>query len=373
MASVKITDNIYWVGAIDWDVRHFHGYLTPWGTTYNAYLILDEKITLIDTVKAPFTEEMFANIREVIDPGRIDIHISNHAEPDHSGSLPALLRTCPNVHVYATANGAKELSAYYRDVSFQSTIVKAGDALCTGRYTFDFIPMPMVHWPDSMSTLLREERILFSNDAMGEHIASTGRFDDEIGLDVLMERAGDYYANIVFPFGAQVKKLLSDLSAHTFSMVAPSHGVILRSCTAEMTAAYARWAGNETDPRRAVVVFDSMWGGTRLMARQLEAEWQAEGYTVTSLCLSDTHVSACMAALLDAARIAVGCSTLNRQVMPTMGAFLAYLKGLAPKNRRGLAFGCYGWSGESIGLIKETLKALGWELLPARRCQWKPA
>ena len=372
MASVKIKENVYWVGAIDWDVRHFHGYLTPRGTTYNAYLVLDKKITLIDTVKAPFAEEMLANIREVVDPARIDIHISNHAEPDHSGGLPALLAACPAMQVYTTANGLKELSAYYHDLTVNSTVVKAGDTLCTGRYNFDFIPMPMVHWPDSMSTLLREEGLLFSNDAMGQHIACTERFDDEIGPERLLERAGDYYANIVLPFGMQVNKLLNDLSSRSFSLVAPSHGVVLRSFPEEMSAAYARWASNQTDPQRAVIVFDSMWGSTHLMARQLEQEWQEQGYTVQTLCLSDTHVSTCMAALLDAARIAVGCSTLNRQVMPTMGAFLVYLKGLSPKNRTGLAFGSYGWSGESIGLIEETLKALGWALFPARRCQWKP-
>ncbi len=372
MSAVKIKDNIYWVGAVDRDVRNFHGYLTPVGSTYNAYLVLDEKITLIDTVKASFTDEMLDNIREIVDPAKIDYHISNHTEPDHSGALPALAALCPNMKVICSPNGQKGLSAYYPDVRMDFQPVKTGDTLNTGKFTFEFVLMPLVHWPDSMSTYLRGEELLFSNDALGQHIAGPERFDDELGYDRLMERAGDYYANIVLPFGAQVKKLLADIGGFSISVICPSHGVMLRKYIGEMVGAYARWAASETDPARAVIVYDTMWGSTRMLADGLEADLRAGGYTVETLCLRDTHVSTCMAALLDAHYIAVGCPTLNRQVMPTMAAFLSYVRGLSPKNRRGRAFGSYGWSGESVGIIEETLKALGWEIDPPVKSVWRP-
>ncbi|MDL2288732.1 FprA family A-type flavoprotein [Oscillospiraceae bacterium OttesenSCG-928-F05] len=373
MKSVKIRENIYWVGGIDYDVRVFHGYETPQGTTYNAYLILDEKVTLIDTTKAPFTDEMLGRIREIIDPAKIDVLISNHVEPDHSGGLVRMAALCPDAEIITSPNGDRGLKAYYPELRSRTMkVVKTGDTYSTGRYTFQFVLMPMVHWPDSMSTYLVEEKILFSNDAFGQHISGLERFDDEIGPDRLLERAGDYYANIVLPFGLQVGKLVGDTSTLPIETICPSHGVILRTYVKEISAKYVQWAANETDPKKAVIVYDTMWGSTRLMAEKLSADLAAEGVRAELIALTHTHPSEAMRKLLEAKYIYVGSSTLNRGVMHTVAAFLSYMKGLNPKNRVGLPFGSYGWSGESVGIIEQTMKDLGWEVRPAMKTLWKP-
>ncbi len=373
MGAVKIKDNIYWVGAIDYDVRNFHGYLTPCGTTYNAYLVLDEKITLIDLVKATHTAELMENIREIVDPAKIAYHISNHVEPDHSGALPHFRAIAPNAEIITSQNGQKGLNAYYPEIMGGARVraVKAGDTLSTGKYEFSFLPMPMVHWPDSMTTYLAAEKTLFCNDALGQHIASLERFDDQIGLERLLERAGDYYANIVLPFGMPVKKLLGDISALEIDTVCPSHGVILRSYVGEMLKKYELWAGGGSNPRKAVIVYDTMWGATRKMAEALFSELAGRGMEPELFCLKDGHVSTAMAKVLEASFVAVGSPTLNRNVMPQVAAFLTYMRGLSPKNKRGLAFGAYGWSGESAGQIESELKAMGFELEPTRKLMWK--
>ncbi len=372
MAAVKIRDNVYWVGAIDWNVRVFHGYKVPYGTTYNAYLVLDEKVTLIDTVKAPFFDEMIQNISEIVDPSKIDILISNHVEPDHSGALPEIAKLCKGAEIYATQNGEKGLRAYYGDFENPFKLVKKGDSLCTGKFNFDFVPMPMVHWPDSMSTYLREEKILFSNDAFGQHIASNERFDDEIGLMRLTERASDYYANIVLPFAAPVKKLLSDVAPFELSCICPSHGVILRSFIPEIAEKYAFWAGGGYYDGRAVIVYDTMWESTRMLAESIELEFKKKGVETAVFDLRKRHISEALSACLEAKYICVGSPTLNRNMMPTVAGFLCYLRGLGPKERTGLAFGSYGWSGESVGQIESALAELKYDMLPARKAVYRP-
>jgi len=372
MPSFQVKESIYSVGSVDWNVRVFHGYQTPYGATYNAYLVLDDQITLIDSVKAPFTEELIRHIEEIVPLEKIDNLIVNHIEPDHSGALPELVRRLPSAKVYGTAAAKKGLDAHYGDMGMDYVAVKAGDTLKTGKYTFHFLPMPMVHWPDSMSTYLEEEQILFSNDALGQHIASDERFDDQLGLDRLLERAGDYYANIVLPFGVQVQKLLEQVTALPLKLVCPSHGVMLRTYIGEMAAKYSAWARNESDEMKAVVIYDTMWGATRKMAETIAERWQSEGKAVELIDLSQRHVSYAMARLLEAKYIAVGSSTLNRNVMPNTAAFLTYMKGLSPKNRVGLAFGAYGWSGESIPQIDHVFEEMGWQRLPMEKAQWKP-
>ncbi|MEG2571192.1 MAG: FprA family A-type flavoprotein [Clostridia bacterium] len=372
LSCIKIRDNIYYVGSEDFDVRMFHGYLVPFGTTYNAYLVIDEKITLIDFVKAQFTDDLIANIESVIPLEKIDCMICNHVEPDHSGALPAIAERIPDVPIYATAAAKRGLSAYYKR-DFNIVPVKLGDTLCTGKYTFSFIPMPMVHWPDSMCTYLELEKILFSNDAFGQHLATRERFDDEIGKERLLERAGNYYANIVLPFGTPVQKVLAQAATLDIKMICPSHGVILRSFIPEMLEKYTYWAKNESDPNRAVVAFDTMWGATRILAGRICDDLTARGITPTLIDLSDTHPSVAIAAALEAGVIAVGSPTLNRNVMPSVAAFLTYMKGLAPKNRVGLAFGSYGWSGESIPQIEAVLRdECGFTLLPSVKSVYMP-
>lgn len=371
MPAFKITDNIYSVGAIDYDVRMFHGYQTPYGATYNAYLVLDDKITLIDFVKKPFTEEHIKNIEEIVPLESIDYIISNHIEPDHSGSLPSICERIPDVPVYCTAGAQRGLKAYYKK-DFNCINVKTGDTLCTGKYTFTFLPMPMVHWPDSMSTYLAEEQILFSNDAFGQHIASRERYDDELGLDRLLERAGNYYANIVLPFGMQVQKILSEAAQFPIRLICPSHGVMLRSYIKEMVDKYQYWSTYQSDPNKAIVIFDTMWGATEIMAHRIAGRFQAQGLDTQVVDLRKTHYSVAMGMLLEAGTIAIGSSTLNRTYLPMVAAMLNYMKGLGPKGRTGLAFGSYGWSGESIPQVHKVLEGMGFTMLPDEKQIYMP-
>ena len=189
MQASEIKKGIHWVGAIDWSMRSFHGYETGRGSSYNAYLILDEKITLIDTVKEPFRDELISRISSVIDPAKIDIIVSNHVEPDHSGSIPEMMKLCPKAEIYTSdPNGFKGLTAHYGKLPYHG--VKAGDTLSLGKRTLKFVPTPMLHWPDSMVTYCPEEKILFSNDAFGQHLAASKLFDDEVDFAVLMEEPG---------------------------------------------------------------------------------------------------------------------------------------------------------------------------------------
>lgn len=371
MAAVKIADNVYWVGAVDWDIREFHGYETPYGTTYNAYLVMDEKVVLIDSVKAPFAQELIQNIREVVNPSKIDIIVSNHVEPDHSGSLGEVLKYAKNAVMYTSVNGEKGLKSYYKsDWPFKP--VKTGDGFSAGKYSFSFLLTPMLHWPDSMATYCPELKILFPNDAFGQHYASDARFNDQVDKGVVFERARDYYANIILPLGTQVKKALAEVAKMDIGMIAPSHGLIWRSDIDEITGRYAAWADHETDENKAVVVFDSMWGATLILARQIAEKWESEGRTVTLFDLKKKHISAVMAELIDAKYVAVGSSTLNKNMLPTVAGFLTYMKGLAPKNRIALAFGSYGWSGEGVGDVERVLSDCGFTLLPQIKVQYMP-
>ena len=367
---MKICENIYAVGAVDESIRVFHGYRTPVGTTYNAYLVIDEKVTLIDFVKRPFADVLLKNIKAVLGQRAIDYIICNHAEPDHSGALPEVLKKYASAVIYGTAACEKTLGAYYPESAFDFIPVKGCDTLCTGRYTFNFLPVTMVHWPDSMAAYLPQEKILFSNDALGQHIGTGEAFDDELTPEGLFERAGDYYANIVLPFGAQVKKVLEAVKCLDIETVCPSHGVILRKYLPKMLQKYSDWSENKTDEKSAVIVFDTMWGTTRKMARALYDEYTQKGFTAELIDLSEKHHSFAMARLLEAKYIFVGSPTLNNQPMPLVSAFLTYMRGLKPKNRTARAFGSYGWSGEAAGQINDILAACGFEVLPFLRVQW---
>lgn len=367
MSVIKIRDNIYAVGAQDPDVRIFHGYKTPFGTTYNTYLVQDGgKNILIDNVKAAFTEEYIRNIEEIIPLEKIDLIIQNHIEPDHSGSLPAIAARIPHAPIYCTAGAQKGIAAYYGP-GFNCHVVKPGETLCTGNYTFRFFPAPMVHWPDSMLTYLEEEKILFSNDAFGQHVCLDCTYDDELGLERLMERAVNYYGNIILPFGMQVQKILGQVEPLKIDMICPSHGVILRAHIADVVYAYDRWCHDQADENRVVIVYDTMWGGTEKMANEIAEEHREQGQDVRVYCLRDVHYSEVMGDLVEAKSIFIGASTLNRNMMPTVAAFITYMKGLWPKKRTGMAFGSYGWSGESIGQAEEIMQSLGWEMLPQRK------
>lgn len=362
----KIRENIYSVGPVDSGVRIFHGYLTPNGSSYNSYLIIDDEITLIDGAKGTFTEEHIKNIEEIVPLDKINHIIVNHIEPDHSGSLPEIIKRATNAKVYSTMQGFKGLKNYYHIDIANAIAVKGNDEIKTGKYTFKFIPAPMVHWPDSMLTYLPEEKILFSNDALGQHIGTDKMYDDELGKEFIMSRTGDYYANIVLPFGMQVGKLLDAAKALDIELVCPSHGVILRSYIKDVLDGYNKWKDN-TVVEEAIVIYDTMWNSTKEMAERIAKEFEDKGIPAMLLDLKETHYSTAMAQLLEKKYIAVGCSTLNKNILPATAAFLAYMRGLAPKGRVGLAFGSYGWSGESIDQIEYVMKELDWEILPQQK------
>ncbi|WP_172408326.1 FprA family A-type flavoprotein [Desulfosporosinus sp. FKA] len=370
MKPVQIAENVYWVGGIDWDIRNFHGYLIPRGTTYNAYLIIDEKITLIDTVKHYLADEMLARISEVIDPSKIDYIVSNHVEMDHSGGLPRLMEAAPQAQIYTSLNGEKGLKAHYKG-NWNYNVMKSGTTLSLGKRSLTFIHTPMVHWPDNMVCYLQEDKILFSNDAFGQHIATSERFDDQLSADIVMEEAAKYYANIVLPYGKQVEKALELVSALEIDTIAPSHGVIWRSKIKDILSEYRKWSADQTDDK-AVIVYDSMWNSTEMIAYAIQNAMEEKGITTRMRNLRTNHISDIMTEVLTAKYICVGSPTLNNNMLPTVAAFLTYLKGLAPKKRIGLAFGSYGWGGQSVGMVEDVLKSMNFDLLEQIRIQYIP-
>ena len=357
LKAIEMKKGIYWVGAVDWSMRSFHGYSTRRGSSYNAYLLLDEKITLIDTVKAPFVTELLERVSSVVDPQKIDYIVSNHVEPDHSGSLPILAKCCPNAKIVTSApNGLKGLTGRYGELPYQA--VKTGETLSLGARTLSFVATPMLHWPDSMVTYCPEEKILFSNDAFGQHLAANRRFDDENDLRVIMEEAKKYYANILMLYGKQAQTALSALGALPIEMILTGHGVSWRAHIPEILGAYKKWSAG-TPEEKAVVVFDSMWGSTERLARAITDAFTAKGVPVAYFDLRADHISDVITEVLTAKYLAVGSPTINNQMMPPVAAFLCYLKGFVPKGRQAFAFGSFGWGGQSVALVEDELKAAG--------------
>ena len=339
--AIEIAPKVWWVGGLDWNERQFHGYTTERGITYNAYLIMDEKVTLIDTAKATFTDEFVQRISQVVDPAKIDVVITNHVEMDHYGSLPKIHELAPSATIYASAPaGVNEIRAHY---GIEVEGVKTGDSLSIGERTLHFVQTPMVHWPDNMVTWCPEDGILFSNDAFGQHYASSKRFDDEVGLPEVLVQAQKYYANIVMPYGKNVEAALKALSGLAFDMIAPAHGIIWRSHVPEILEMYEKWSSGIPE-EYALVVYDSMWHTTEAMATEITEAFIEMGIPARLLDLKVNHISDIMAEVLDARYIAVGSPTLNKTMMPTVASFLCYMRGLAPAGRVGIPFGSYGWA-----------------------------
>ncbi len=371
MKATRIAEGVYWVGAIDWNLRNFHGYETEKGSSYNAYLVLDEKVTLIDTVKEPFKEEMLSRIASVIDPAKIDVIVSNHAEPDHSGALPFIKGIAANAKIYAAAGaGVKDLAAYYGDLGYIG--VKAGETLSIGKRTLTFVPTPMVHWPDNMVTLMTPGNILFSNDAFGQHYASDERLDSECDLPEAYIQARKYYANIVQPYGMQTGKALSALEGLAIDKILPSHGVCWTEHIPEILSLYRSWAAGTYDDT-AIVVYDTMWHSTEAMAHAVEEAFLACGLKPRLYDLHFCHNSDIVADAMTAKYIAVGSPTLNNNMMPSVASFLTYFKGLNGNKKKFIAFGSYGWGGQSPDQVFEALKSPKCEpLLPAIKLSYKP-
>ncbi|MGD0276851.1 MAG: FprA family A-type flavoprotein, partial [Syntrophales bacterium] len=337
--AVKISDRVYWVGAIDWTIRDFHGYTTRRGSSYNAYLVLADKITLIDTVKAPFYEEMMSRIASVVDPRKIRHVISNHSEMDHSGCLPAVMDFISPEKVFTSIMGMKALQEHFH-MSREIIPLKDGDSLSLGNLNLSFMETRMLHWPDSMFTYLPEEKLLFSQDAFGMHLASLERFDDEVDPDILDFEAATYYANIILPYSPLVGKLLDRVEAAglNINIIAPDHGPIWRKDLAGILGKYRRWA-TRTQDFKAVVVYATMWHSTEMMAKAIGEGLAAGGAKVKLMSMNQFHRSDVVYEMLDAGAIAVGSPTLNNHILPQMADILTYLKGLKPTNLLGAVFG----------------------------------
>jgi flavorubredoxin len=358
---ITLKDGVYWVGAIDWNVRNFHGYITHRGTTYNAYLIVDEKIALVDTVKSPFFEEMLERIKEIVDPEKIDYIISNHTEPDHSGSIRKMMKTAKNATLIASDFGVKSLKSYYGD-DLEIKSIKETPSISLGSKTLVFQGIPMVHWPDSMVTYIPEDKLLLPNDAFGQHLATSARFDDEVDQAVLMQEAETYYANIVMPLWMSVGRAFKAVAGLDIDMIGPSHGVIWRGNPGLILEAYQRWVAGESK-ERAVVVYDTMWGSTEKVANAIVKGLIEEGVDVKVFRLRDSHNSDVIAHVLEAKAILVGSPTLNNGLFPSVASYLTYMKGLKPQKKIGAAFGSYGWGGGAKRIVEAELKASGIELM----------
>ena len=362
--ACEIKKGIFWVGVVDWNVRTFHGhtYSTNRGTTYNAYLIIDEKITLVDTVYGPFANEMIEKIRQIVPPEKIDYIIANHVETDHSGALPALMKICPKAKIFGTAKCKEGLYRhYYADWDFQ--IVKTGETLNLGKRNLAFVEAPMIHWPDSMFTYLPEEQLLMPNDAFGQHYATSVRFDDETNMCELMDEAEKYYANILWPLGSMILKKIQDVQKMNIpiDMIAPSHGIIWRKDPAKIINAYISWAKNEA-ASKVVVFYETMWGSTEKMARKMVQGLTDAGVEVKLFDLAQSDRSEVIKACLGSKGYIIGSSTHDNGMLPTIAGFLEFFKGLKPQNRLAAAFGSYGWAGGAVKDIEEILKSAGIEL-----------
>lgn len=355
---VQISEKVYWVGAIDWNIRDFHGYTTKRGSTYNAYLVLADKITLIDTVKAPFKEELLSRISTLVDPKEIDYIVSNHSEMDHSGCLPEIIKEVNPEKVFASPMGVKALKEHF-SIEDEIMPIKEGEDLCLGNMGLSFMETRMLHWPDSMFSYLKEERLLFSQDAFGMHLATDERFVDLIDPAIIEFEAATYFANILLPYAQLILKLLDKVatSGHDIRVVAPDHGPVWRTDLPKILGLYRKWA-EQQPTAKAVVLYNTMWHSTERMARAIEEGLVSGGAAVKSMSMDVVHRSDVAYEVLDAGALVVGSSTLNNNMLPAMADVLTYLKGLKPKNLTGAAFGSYGWSGEAASQMNDILSEM---------------
>lgn len=368
MKAIKLTDNIYFVGAIDYDTREFHGYETDYGTSYNAYLIIDDKVTLIDSVKASFKDEMLQRIKSVIDPSKIDYIISNHAEFDHSGAIKDIYELS-KAKVYGTHACIKILTNIYGEMDYVP--VKANDKLNTGKYDFTFLPTPMVHWPDNMVTYLESEQMLFSNDAFGQHLAVNTLVDTKSDHALALKEAKKYYANIVLPFGQATAKASEVLSKLQIKTIAPSHGIVWTKHIPDILALYKDILEVKKEDT-ALVVYDTMWGNTEIQAKQIGGAFEKVCKNVKYYKLSKTYNSDIVSEMMTAKYIAVGSPTLNGGLFPEVAKFLCYIKGLKPQGLSYVSFGSFGWSGGAIKEINLVLDGLGYNKIAEYPTVYKP-
>ena len=374
MTTFKVLPEIWSVGVIDWDIRSFHGpsYSTHRGTSYNAYLIKDDKVALVDTVHLSFAEELIANLGQLVTPGSLDYVIVNHIEPDHSGSLPAIMELNPGATVVCTAKAKDGLDKYYGG-DWNYKIVKSGDSVDLGKHTLQFLETPMMHWPDNMVTYIPQKKLLLSNDAFGQHLAWSQPFDDQNDMDVIMAEATKYYANILSPFNKIVARKLEEIGklGLDIDIIAPGHGVIWRD-PAKILAAYARWSSAETKAK-VLVAYDTMWGSTEKMARAIIQGVISQGVPARLYKASVSDRNDIIAELLESRAIIVGSSTINNDMLASVNSLLEEMRALKPAGKIGMAFGSHGWKGGAAESIERFLTEAGIEVAgDSIKAQWAP-
>ncbi len=374
MEPIQIAEGVYDVGVTDWNIRDFHGYSTDLGTTYNAYLIIDEKITLVDTVREEFAGHLLDNISRIVDPKKIDYVVSNHTEMDHSGGLARVMhRIGENKPIYCSKMGNKNLPQHFSP-TWNYHPMATGEELSLGNRKLTFLETRMIHWPDSMFTYLNEDQILFSSDGFGQHYAGPEKFDDQIDDVTVMYHAKKYFANILLLYSTHIQKLLDKVLGLglELKMICPDHGIIWRKNPQKIVDAYVNWCRQEPQ-KKAVVVYDTMWHSTEKMANAIVAGISKEGVPAKPLHLRKWHRSEIMTEVFDAKAVVVGSPTLNNQLYPSLADFLTYMKGLKPLNKIGAAFGSYGWSGEAVKLLNKELEAMKFDVIdPGLRVQYVP-
>ena len=373
MGPTKIADGVYEVGVTDWNIRDFHGYSTDLGTTYNSFLIVDDKIVLVDTVRKEFSDQLIDNISRLIDPKKIDFVISNHTEMDHSGGLARVMhRIGEDKPIYCSKMGHKNLTKHFRQ-KWNYRPVGTGDELNLGKRTITFLETRMIHWPDSMFSYLNEDKILFSSDGFGQHYAGPEKYDDEVG-DAIMVHAKKYFANILLLYSPHIQKLLEKVMGLglEIKMICPDHGIIWRKDPSKIIDAYVRWCRQEPQ-KRAVVIYDTMWHSTEKMAEMIVSGFSKEGVPAKPFHLRKWHRSEIMTEVFDAKAVVVGSPTLNNSLYPSLADFLTYMKGLKPLHKIGAAFGSYGWSGEAVKMINKELEAMKFDVIDSgMRVQYIP-
>ena len=371
----ELAKGVYWVGVVDWELRHFHGHelSTHRGSAYNSYLIVDKEVVLVDTVWQPFQDQLIENIREVIDPAKITYVVANHSEMDHSGALPAVMRHAPNATLVVSRNGMDSIPGHFHQPwKFQA--VKTGDSISIGQNKLVFVEAPMLHWPDSMFTYLTGHNILMPNDAFGQHYATAFRFNDQVSQEELYEEAIKYYVNIITPFSRLVTKKIEEVLALNLpvAMIAPSHGVIWRKDPAQIVKKYLEYAAQKPEPT-AVIIYDTMWNATRRMAEAV-GEGLSDGgvdHKIFHMAVSDRNDV--LTEVFRTKAVIVGSPTLNNGLLPTIAPILDDLRGLRFQNKIGAAFGSYGWSGECVKIIEEHLEKCKIPVVrPGVKAKWQP-
>lgn len=375
MKALEIKKDIWWVGAVDYESRDFHGYsLSPIGSTYNAYLVKDEKTVLFDTVSAKCAGELLCRLAKVTPPENVDYLVCNHMELDHAGALVEVIKRCKPEKIFCSTMALKSMAGYFDMKDWPVQAVKTGDEIRIGKRTIKFVETRMLHWPDSMVSYIPEDKLLISNDAFGQNIASTERFADEYNRTELENAIREYYYNIVLPYSPQVLKALDVLGGLAIDMIAPDHGLIHRGADGvNFILNQYRMLAEQKPQKRAVIIYDTMWQSTKALASAAASGLESVGVPVRIMPLKQYHHSAVMTEVGRCGAVLAGSPTHNNTILPLMAATLTYMKGLRPKNRVGGAFGSYGWSGEGAKVIHEWLESMGMDMPAAPvKCAWKP-